>query len=394
MASFHSFLVVLVLHLCSLASAAPWIVTTYFEEATHTKPAGSEATTSRDDSMPTGVWIDPTVDDPAAIQTWTSVLDDVDITFVNVLVEPSQGRPHTESHASGDYYVQVTEPWPSSCPESTGTLTTEVAVYVPWDVRSALTPTSTGQNTLNPTTTRMKLYLDPTDVPADVLSTAISGIFYCDSTYGYGDDYDYDLSCVEYGYFVFGNEIGVEECCSDGCHQKWGLQFWSLAVVIVASWFGFFLILGIAASVYRFKKLMVGDRSKRGLPGVFACLLPLLSCLLLFFSRHGYQARPPEEQAELRKKWDAMSFGTKTALWFRWGFSSKYPPMLGTPPPRYSSRNGKDTNTSTSGAAAAQERNMEHEPAPPAYGSADVELSQVYQPTDTSVAQPKPTGAT
>lgn len=376
MASFQTFSTVLFLYyLCSLASAIPWIVTSYLEEITKT---GLPAT-STGSQLPTGTWVVPTVDSPTAVQTWTTVGLESDVTYVNVLLEPSQGRPHTESPGYGDYYVQITPTWPVSCTRTTGTFTTEMPVYVPYDIRWALTPTSTSGRAL---------YLDPIDVPPNVMSGIESAAFeYGACNYASGDD----PSCITYTHLFLGSEIGAKKCCSGVCHHIWGIEHWHLAPIIIGAWFGFFLIVGLISNMIGFRSLMIGKRASRGLPGAFICLLPLLSCLLLCFRRPGFQARPPEEQAELKKQWKEMSFGRKVALWFRWGFSNKYPPMLGTPPPRSNSNESRVARSPAVATTATQPRDSSLELAPPAYSAADPKLPTASVSTNAPVAQPMPT---
>lgn len=125
-------------------------------------------------------------------------------------------------------------------------------------------------------------------------------------------------------------------------------------------------------SVVGFKKLMTGNRAPRGIPNAFLCLLPILSCLLFFALGKGYHAKLPEERAELRKQWEGMSFGKKVVLGMRWGFSYKYPPMLGTPPPRLDSHK-PDRQESVPMTAVAttttQTEDSPLEPPPPPYQS-------------------------
>lgn len=99
-------------------------------------------------------------------------------------------------------------------------------------------------------------------------------------------------------------------------------------------WVGLWFILGVIEAWFRFRRLMIGWQTHRGLPVCWVFIIFPVTLLLLFFFRKGYRARTQAEATELKKEWKAMSVGKKLRLFVLWGFRYKYPPMLGPAPAR------------------------------------------------------------
>ncbi|KAK2764358.1 hypothetical protein FQN54_009052 [Arachnomyces sp. PD_36] len=356
-----------------LAFAAPWIVTKYIERTTITIQDLPDAEPYTQTEVVT-----LTVEDPDVVSTQTTIDSYFDLTAINVFIEPSQGVEVTDSigGAAMHYLVQHTHTWPESCSPSTGIYTTQNAVEVPPDVRGVITPTSTSTSiyqiqTDDPTTTLLYGYLDPSDVPSELMSVyenSIPGeILLCSS----------DTSCYNLTHTVGGNAISGSYCCDSECHHTWGLLYWHVGIIVLFSWIGFWLLVGVIWNIIGFRNLMLGKSAPRGVPKAWACLLPVLSCLLICAMGAGYEAKPAEDRKELRKQWDGLSFWKKSKMWLRWGFSRGYPPMLGTPPGKKFPRKGppKPPSTATTvpaGAGADTEtgvknRTESQQDPPPAY---------------------------
>lgn len=374
---------------CSLTLAAPWIVTKYLQETTI-----SLNTRFYTDSYATeAIWVSLTAEDPSLLATTTTTNSfATDVTYVNIFVEPSQGKSYDRSEIGvHTYWVHVTRTWPETC-ASTGTYTTDSVVDVPYQIEWAVTPTATATIKSQYYTNGIALtetmeYLDPTDLPSDVRSSLLSDpsppeFEFCSEP----GDFGFEEGCWNVTWHVAGTAIGGEHCCGeDDCHRTWGIERWALAPIIIGAWFGFVLLVSLIYSFVGFRKLMTGQRAPRGIPGPFICLLPILSCILLLALRKGYQAKPPEERAELRSKWEAMSIGKKMGLWLRWGFSYKYPPMLGTPPPKIGSKSAENSPpaSATTGEAMAQGAETPYEPPPLVYSAASRETEAALPADET-----------
>lgn len=127
----------------------------------------------------------------------------------------------------------------------------------------------------------------------------------------------------------------------DGDDNSWlydsywyGISPLAIILIVVLGWFGLIFIIGLIESYFQFQRLMKGWQARRGLPISWCLLAPIASCILLCFSRRGFQARTEDEAEELKRKWDEMGFWKKIGLWLRYGFRWDYPPMLGPAPPK------------------------------------------------------------
>lgn len=194
--------------------------------------------------------------------------------------------------------------------------------------------------------------LDVSDIPTSVYSSASS--YYkpsmyktCDSYYrtgrttysGGGGSTSGSGStsysgCSKFVWYIGGSELSGGYCCSDGCHYTWGIPPWGLALAIFFGWFGLFLIIGLIESWFTFRRAMLGQKARRGLPYGFACLCPIISCLSLITVKK-YPAKSQEEQAFLVARWKDMSAGSSLGMWLKYLFRRKDPAAvaLGRPGP-------------------------------------------------------------
>ncbi|KAJ5468723.1 hypothetical protein N7475_006475 [Penicillium sp. IBT 31633x] len=342
MAPSHSFILFLSFVLSPLVLAAPWIVTDIYEE----KPTSLYyygLTTEINQISPTATLPDE------ALSTITSTNTLWDYTVIEKLYPTGYGvdRPRNYYLTADDdgnyhttmYMVNMTFSAPTAC-STQWTTTTAVEVTPPAIVRDLLPRETVTISTsvdndqpFQPTTYVYDVvFVEPTQLPSSDLSslstwyaptgryegagcrpssdTYSNGYYY---NYGYWDDYNWFTS--EWG-------IGI------------GISGLALTLICVLGWIGLVFIFGMIEAWVRFRRLMTGWQTRRGLPLFWAFLVLPFSLFLLFCFRKGYRARSKEDAAILKKRWDAMSFWTKLRLFFAWGFRFKYPTVLGPAPAR------------------------------------------------------------
>ncbi|KAE8133608.1 hypothetical protein BDV38DRAFT_182860 [Aspergillus pseudotamarii] len=344
--SFTLFLSVILAHLCSLALAVPWVVTDYYEQAivTESHYYTTKVITTIQEVSPTATSL------PEAVSTITSIGTGYyagDATVIQKLYPTGVGKPvddydYPYYYSDDQHYtifkVYLTYSAPTGC-ATQWTQTTAVPVSPPVVVQDLLPQTSMETSVsvdssvpFQPTTyTYDVVYVDPTQVPSSTLeslsyynrptslytgaqcyytstdSSRYTGGYY----YGYGDDYNWFLD----DYYM-------------------GISPLALTLILTLGWIGLFLILGFIEAFVRFRRLMTGWQTRRGLPVCWSLTVIPISLLLLCFFRKGYRARSQADAEILKKRWDAMGFWTKLRLFFVWGFRFKYPPMLGPAPAR------------------------------------------------------------
>lgn len=376
MAPSHSFLVLFltfVFYFSSLARAAPWIVTRYYEPEVYSDDGYTITPTVTTDI----VEVTPTASSmPAALSTTTvtrTYFDDI-ITVVQVLlpsgapVATDNGLYNDNDYITTNYYVDLVYTAPTGC-SSHWTTTTAVSLYVPSEIQGFVQPTSTSisysvdnYKPFQPTTiTQAIAWIDPTQLPASSLSFLrnlyapvtilyVAGCPYDIDSFD-GDDTN-DGTSSDSGSSGSGTSYNTGsysgDASSDDGDKNWiyddywyGISPLAVILIVILSWFGLWFIIGLMESWFQFQRLMTGWQARRGLPLSWAMLAPVLSCFLLCFSHKGYRARTAEEAAELQKKWTEMGGREKFALWLRWGFRWKYPPMLGPAPEKVRRRSKK-----------------------------------------------------
>lgn len=345
---------------CSFVSAAPWIVTDYYQEVRVT-PYGygyysSEyVTTSVEEVTPTVTSF------PEAISTATSVDSAYysDVTVIQKLYPSGIGEPMSNVNYDNGYgyyasdgihstiyVVNLTFTAPTGC-SSHWTTTTTATVDPPSAVRSLLpltaTTTSTSVDTslaFQPTTYFYDIvWVDPTQVPTSSLNCL------SDQSFPTGL-YEGSRSCSYKGHGCYyyssnGNYYnGVWQSDSLG----WGISPLGILLIIILGWVGLFFLLGVVEAWFRFRRLMNGWQTRRGFPLFWSFMLLPISLFCLCCFRKGYRARNAADAAFLQQKWRDMSPWKKLRLFFIWGFRFKYPDVLGPAPARVkaSKRPGKD----------------------------------------------------
>lgn len=359
--SFCGSLTFVLTYCCSFVSAAPWIVTEYYQEVRVT-PYGygyysSEfVTTSVEEVTPTVTSL------PEAISTVTSIDSSysADVTVIqklypsgigedisNVNYDDGYGYSAADGFHSTIYVVNLTFTAPTGC-SSHWTTTTTATVDPPSAVKTLLpltaTTTSTSVDTrqaFQPTTYFYDIvWVDPTQVPSSSLGCLSDQSFPTALYEGPSCSYR-GHGCYYYG--SNGNYYnGVWQSDSPG----WGVSPWAILIIIIVGWVGLFFLLGIVEAWFRFRRLMNGWQTRRGFPLLWSFMLLPLSLFCLCCFRKGYRARNAPDAAFLQQKWRDLSPWKKLRLFFIWGFRFKYPDVLGPAPARVkaSKRPGKDAS--------------------------------------------------
>jgi hypothetical protein len=352
MAPSHSFKLYLSLalsYLSPLVSAAPWIVTENYEQ---------ELVTYGYNSLRVNTYIQqitPTATLPAeALSTITSTDTVFGYTIVEKLYPTGYGSAAAYDNGysvdsdgnvhSTVYKVNLTFTAPTGC-STKWTSTIAAEVTPPYTIANAL-PRETGAASTSVDDTRPfqpttyyfdVVYVNPTQIPSRTLSSL--SYFNTPTSVAGGASCQYTSSTSSYyggGYYT--NNYYGDDYWDNWYTSKWGLGIGisglALTLICVLGWIGLFLILGFIEAWVRFRRLMTGWQTRRGLPLFWCFLIFPVTLFFLFCFRKGYRARSREDAEVLKKRWDAMPFGTKLKLYFVWGFRFKYPPILGPAPAR------------------------------------------------------------
>ncbi|PGH26384.1 hypothetical protein AJ80_01882 [Polytolypa hystricis UAMH7299] len=340
------FVAIVCLFLPSLSFGLPWFYTMFYEVRTQTvKGLTLSATTYPGKTYSWTRQVHPTADVEELSRTTYTRQD----TIVKVILPASAAG--TQTPTPHGYAVELEFTPPASC-SATAVVTAVVRLNAPKEMGGALTPTATStiqrtetvsfaKTTQTRTSEWVAELVNLTDVPeADLRSISrwherTATLFpSCPSqTPSPGG---IPRGCQRFEFRVSGSAVGGGYKCGGSYHYTWGLRPWGLALIILSGWFAAILALGIAESWRSFAALMNGREAKRGLPTTWCCLLPIVFAPLLFFSKSGFEARQ-DDTAELERKWKEMPPHTRLWLWLKWGFRYKYPPFLGSPPPKASS---------------------------------------------------------
>ncbi|KAF7594842.1 hypothetical protein BBP40_008172 [Aspergillus hancockii] len=351
-------------HLCSLVLAAPWIATDFYEKAivTETGYYTTEVVTTIQEISPTATAL------PEAVSTITSIATgyyESDVTVIQKLYPTGVGKPvdkyaHDYDDDRNDhvtvYKVNLTYSAPTGC-SMQWTQTTAAQVFPPRVVQSLLPQTAMATSVtvdsslpFQPTTyTYDVVYVDPTQIPSRSLSALSrenrpTSLYTGAGCYYTSTSTSASTSTGNDGYYNGGNyDGGYHNSGYYGYHDDYnwflddyymGISPLALTLILTIGWIGLFLILGFIEAFVRFRRLMTGWQTRRGLPVCWSVTILPITLLLLFFFRKGFRARSQADAETLKKRWDAMSLGTKLRLFFVWGFRFKYPPMLGPAPAR------------------------------------------------------------
>ncbi|KAJ5261452.1 hypothetical protein N7478_012047 [Penicillium angulare] len=358
MAPSHSFNIlslVLTILLLPFTWARPWIVTEAYEQVRVTEYDYYYET--EDPTITTSIQeIQPTISPlPEALSTITSIDSSSDVTIIQKLYPTSVGTPVYYNYYDDDtdeyhytvYVVNITYTAPTSC-SSDWTTTSAVPVYPPDGVESLLPTTARSTSVsvddsepFSPTTyTYDYIFVEPTQVPSDTYSY-LSSEYYpatMEDTCGYPYNSDSSSSssssssnsdCTYY----YGCSGYWDESDNWWFDSYWmGISPFALVMILTFGWIGIWLIAGFIEAWVRFRRLMLGWQTRRGLPLCWAFTILPLTLLFIIAWRKGFRPRSQADAAELRKQWDSYRFGKKLKLFFVWGFRYKYPTVLGEAP--------------------------------------------------------------
>lgn len=369
MVSVHSFwffqLSFVLIYRSPFVVAAPWLVTAAYEKVVATEPyyPSSTVVTRVKEITPTVTSL------PEALSTTTSVAstdglyyvsDDVTVvqklypTGVGQSVDPydyygydyplSDGRYHTTI-----FKVKLTYTAATGC--STQWTKTTAADVTPPLVAQNLLPRTAGATSTSvdssqpfqPTTIIYDVvYVDPTQVPRSSLSVIRFDNRPTALYYGPGCDYSDNNHGTNYGY---GNHDFYGHSYNWFMDSYWmGISPLALTLILTLGWVGLWLVLGFIEASVRFRRLMTGWQTRRGLPVCWSLTILPITLFLLCCFKKGYRARSQADAEILRRRWAAMSVWTKLRLFFVWGFRFKYPPMLGPAPARVKASKRPDKN--------------------------------------------------
>ncbi|KAL5365054.1 hypothetical protein BJX96DRAFT_6638 [Aspergillus floccosus] len=355
MLSIHSFTLLSLVYTSffhTLIHARPWIVTELKEKVTLTEDYyyGSTVVTSIQQITATATSL------PEALSTITVVSSDrydyEDVTVVQKLYPTGVGAPVNHRYNYLDTYyltnrdistifkVNLTYSAPTGC--STQWTTTVAADVTPPAIAQSLLPRSAvatsvsvdSREPFQPTTyTYEVVYVDATQVPTSTLSSLRLYSRPTDLYSGANCDYYDDPSSSNYNYYSHYSDYWDNyNWFLDDYYM--GISPLGLTLACSLGWIGLWLILGFIEAWVRFRRLMTGWQTRRGLPVCWAITILPVTLLLLFGFKKGFRARSQADAEILQRRWDAMSVGTKLKLFFVWGFRYKYPPMLGPAPAR------------------------------------------------------------
>lgn len=328
-------------------NASPWIGTQYVEIVKTTVVDGFTASYLTEPPIveTSIIPVSPTATNPSVISTFTTIEGySSDVTAVNLVVAPTAGVAIT-SNTFYEYYVNVVYTAPASCSYTTSaTLTTAVPVFLPYDAKLLIRPTTVVTSTktyqyITNQITYTQAMLNPSDIPSSVLSSVSSEykpsrFTSCVHNYYSGGSSSGGSAsssgsgsyagCDKFTWYIGNSAFSGGYCCSDGCHYTWGISPVGLFLAIFFSWFGFFLVVGLVESWFIFRRAMLGQKVRRGLPYGFAFLCPILSCLFLFTVKR-HDPKTPDQQAWLAARWKSMSGGAKVGLWLKSFFNRRDP---------------------------------------------------------------------
>lgn len=361
--SFSYFLsLVLTFNFFSFVLAAPWIITEAYEQVRVTEYAYDDyyetepptVTTSIEEIRLTATPV------PEAISTITSIDSYSSVTVIEKLYPTSVGTPYNYydnyyyNTESGNhltvYVVNITYSAPTAC-STQWTTATAVTVNPPYAVEDLLPKTAMSTSLyvdnsepFSPTTyTYDYIFVEPTQIPSSSLSYLSSAYapttLYDDSCYyessssSSSSDSGSGSSSSCYYYYCYNDYDDYDG--SWFFDPYWmGISPFALTMILLFGWIGIFLIAGFIEAWVRFRRLMLGWQTRRGLPLCWAFTVMPFTFLLIIAFRKGFRARSETEAVALREQWDGLGFWKKLKLFFVWGFRYKYPPILGEAPPR------------------------------------------------------------
>lgn len=367
MAPSHSFLYFLSLvltYLTPFVLGAPWIVTDYYQAVpeevygdydTSKHKWSIITTTTYQEIIPTATSL------PDAIQTNVVVNSDYyadEVTIVEKLY-PSGGVgkpvPYSAVYNYVDsqwtsiiWVVNLTYSAPTAC--STQWTTTTAATVTPpsdytFDRLLPSTAVSTSYSVYNAEGFRSStyvykyIYVEPTQVPTRSLSS-LSDRYVPSTLYDYNDKKcRYQNS--DYTYYNYPDSY------YDDYYGGLAISPLAILLICVLGWIGLWFLLGILEAWIRFRRLMTGWQTRRGMPVCWALTIMPLTLFCLCCLRKGYRSRNAHDAAVLQSRWKKLTAWNKFTLFLKWGFRYSYPTILGPAPERVSKKPGNNRGQPT-----------------------------------------------
>lgn len=369
MAPSHSFLYFLSLvltYLTPFVLGAPWIATDYYQvvqeevydynnydTSKHRYPIVTS--TTYQEIIPTATSL------PDPIQTNVVVNTDYyadEVTIVEKLY-PSGGVgkpvPYSAVYNVMDsewtsiiWVVNLTYSAPTAC-STQWTTTTSATITPPSDYTfDRLLPTtavSTSYSVYNAegfkssTYVYKYIYVEPTQLPTRSLSS-LSDLYAPSTMYDYSDtkcryqnsedtNYNYPSSYYDDNY----NGLAISDL--------------AILLICVLGWIVLLFLLGILEAWFRFRRLMTGWQTRRGMPVCWALTIMPLTLFCLCCLRKGYRSRNAHDAAVLQSRWKKLSGWNKFVLFLKWGFRYSYPTILGPAPEIVSKKPGNNRGQPT-----------------------------------------------
>ncbi|KAF9882776.1 hypothetical protein FE257_005165 [Aspergillus nanangensis] len=355
----------LCLSLVTQVLARPWEVTALYEQAVYTNELLLSSTfTEIVPISPTAISL------PEAISTITTVSPDPydydEVTIVQKLYPSGVGElANPDDTYNLRFKVNLIYTAPAGC-SSQWTSTVAAEVSPPQAARELLpkpsVTTSLSVDNIHPfqpaTHTYTVVFVDPTQLPSYTLENLHYNnrptALYTDSDCAYTTTTTTSYAPTPTppwllpGYYTFNSYTDSSAYYnahnpSTDPETPWifdktllGIAITPLGLILALTigWIGLFLLLGFLEAWIRFRRLMTGWQTRRGLPICWSLTVLPVSLLLLFWFKKGYRARSTPDSEILQRRWREMGAGTKLRLFFVWGFRFAYPPMLGPAPAR------------------------------------------------------------
>jgi hypothetical protein len=354
-------------YLTPFVLGAPWIVTDYYQAVPEEVYGDYDTSKHRWSIITTTTYqeIIPTATSlPEAIETNVVVESDLYGAGTQTIVEklyPSGGVgkpvPYSAIYNVVDsqwtsiiWVVNLTYSAPTAC-STQWTTTTAVSVTPPadytFDRLLPSTAVSTSYSVYNAqgfqssTYVYKYIFVEPTQVPARSMSS-LSSYNYPATLYDYSDkncryrgsdNNDY----TSYPYDYNDNYNWLDD--------SYPLGISPLAIILICAlgWPGLWFLLGILEAWVRFRRMMTGWQTRRGMPVCWALTILPLTLFCLCCRTKGFRSRNAHDTAVLQSRWKKLTAWNKFTLFLKWGFRYSYPTILGPAPARVSKKPGQHT---------------------------------------------------
>lgn len=312
----------------------------------------------------------PTATPRNALTTVTD-LSNPSFPIVQVLLPPEATNTRTVGPNETHYYVPITFHPFQTCEKYKQNWTTSTIVQIPLyltmpsDLREHIMDLTPMSMTPSPTSWYSRLdystgvtmtktvqiaILNPTDLPAEVLSKASNVDYplpmsYCQTPTSSCSGFYATLPPTPTIFRGQTTLVTMLTMTSESCTPVWspdprwtrdnvrccdssfgvagGLFAISLGLSIPGAWIVLCFCGGAIEARYQLGKLYRGQEARGGLPPLWGATIV---CLCFCFGRGPrWRARSATEQMILNAKWESMTAGERYRIWRKWGYTTKYP---------------------------------------------------------------------